>query len=255
MVKVCARGPARAARGGRDSGARAASPTRSPASMLASSAGCARRTSPNNSPPPPRSTPPSRRSSPSMSSVARWTRSTTSATCPSSRTSITYVARPTARAFPRAAGLRRDCDPGTPTRRVWTRRRKRTADEGPTRRARARPIPERGSLARARTRLASAVISVPPPPARRGHRDAACPPRPRATLPPPLPFLRPVAAARRLAMTRHMPPVREPSRMGLRRLAFFSSFVRSLVRPSRPLTLLDPPSPPPVSFDRRANPR
>ena len=94
MVKVCARGPARAARGGRDSGARAASPTRSPASMLASSAGCARRTSPNNSPPPPRSTPTSRRSSPSMSSVVRWTRSTTSATCPSSRTSITYVPCP-----------------------------------------------------------------------------------------------------------------------------------------------------------------
>ena len=37
---------------------------------------------------------PRTRSSPSTSSVARWTRSTTSATCPSSRTSITYVPRP-----------------------------------------------------------------------------------------------------------------------------------------------------------------
>ena len=37
---------------------------------------------------------PRTRSSPSTSSVARWTRSTTSATCPSSRTSITYVPCP-----------------------------------------------------------------------------------------------------------------------------------------------------------------
>ena len=46
---------------------------------------------------PKRRQPPSRprtRSSPSTSSVARWTRSTTSATCPSSRTSITYVPCP-----------------------------------------------------------------------------------------------------------------------------------------------------------------
>ena len=47
---------------------------------------------------PKRRQPPSRlprtRSSPSTSSVARWTRSTTAATCPSSRTSITYVPGP-----------------------------------------------------------------------------------------------------------------------------------------------------------------
>jgi len=191
MVKVCARGPARAARGGRDSGARAASPTRSPASMLASSAGCARRTSPNNSPPPPRSTPPSRRSSPSMSSVARWTRSTTSATCPSSRTSITYVARPTARAFPRAAGLRRDCDPGTPTRRVWTRRRKgQPTRDRPDARARDRFPNGDPSRARERASRRPSSPSLLPP---RGVDIVTprAPPAPARRFPPPSLFFAP----------------------------------------------------------------
>ena len=220
--------------------------------MLASSAGCARRTSPNNSPPSAFDA-----SFPSQFSIDELRRQMDKKHNIRNMSVIAHVDHvrrpPDARAFPRAAGLRRDAIPERPPGGFG-----RGGGKGqPTRDrpdARARDRFPNGDPSRARERASRRPSSPSVLPARRGHRDAACPPAPARRFPP-LPFLRPVAAARRLAMTRHMPPVREPSRMGLRRLAFFSSFVRSLVRPSHPLTLLDPPSPPPVSFDRRANPR
>lgn len=117
---------------------------------------------------------PSPRSSRSTSSVVRWTRSTTSVTCPSSRTSTTYVPQPNgARAFPASIA---------PTHRSLSRNRRR---QGLALRVGKRTRAASASRTRAGDPDASEASPAPPATARTRLARHPTPSRPRPRAPPP----------------------------------------------------------------------